>query len=156
MPGGYLFGVGFFILIIIAALTSTVSILEVPAAYFVDEKNWTRKKAVTVVAVVAYVIGTPAAMASGASEFWTNLPGIGTDFFTIMSTAFGDVSLSIGAFFVAIFVGWHWGVGRAADEIESNGNSFAIKRIWGFLIRYVAPITIFIVFAHVIWTQVLS
>ncbi len=156
MPGGYLFGVGFFILIIIAALTSTVSILEVPAAYFVDEKNWTRKKAVTVVAVVAYVIGTPAAMASGASEFWTNLPGIGTDFFTIMSTAFGDVSLSIGAFFVAIFVGWHWGVGRAADEIESNGNSFAIKRIWGFLIRYVAPITIFIVFAHVIWTQVLG
>ena len=80
----------------------------------------------------------------------------GTDFFTIMSTAFGDVSLSIGAFFVAIFAGWVWGVDKAAGEIESHGNRFAVKKIWGFLIRYVAPITIFIVFARVIWTQVLS
>lgn len=156
MPLGNLFGIGFFILVIIAALTSTVSILEVPAAYLVDEKNWTRRKAVSVVAAVAYVIGTPAAMAHGASEFWTHLPGIDTDFFTIMSTAFGDVSLSIGAFFVAVFAGWYWGVDKAAGEIESHDTRFAVKKIWGFLIRYVAPITIFIVFARVIWTQVLS
>jgi NSS family neurotransmitter:Na+ symporter len=156
MPGGYFFGVGFFILVVIAALTSTVSMLEVPVAYLVDEKRWSRKKSVTFVASIAFLIGTPAAWAHGASDFWTHLPGLGTDFFTVMSTAFGDISLSIGAFFFAIFAGWVWGVGKASDEIESGGNVFAIKKLWGFLIRYVAPITIFIVFAQVIWTQVLS
>ncbi|MFC1477428.1 sodium-dependent transporter [candidate division KSB1 bacterium] len=156
MPGGYFFGVGFFILIIIAALTSTVSILEVPVAYFVDEKGWSRKKSVIFVAFIAFLIGTPAAMASGASEFWSNLPIINIDFFTIISTAFGDISLSIGAFFIAIFVGWVFGVHRAAEEIESEGSRFPIKSIWGFLIKYVAPVTIFIVFANVIWKQFFS
>ncbi|MFC1553901.1 sodium-dependent transporter [candidate division KSB1 bacterium] len=151
MPGGYFFGIGFFVLIIIAAITSTVSILEVPVAYFVDEKKWNRSKSVFFVGFIAWLIGTPAALSSGASEFWSSLPGIGLSFFDIISTAFGDISLSIGAFFIAIFVAWKWGVDKASEEIESDGNTFKIKAVWGFLIRYVAPITIFIVFANVIW-----
>jgi NSS family neurotransmitter:Na+ symporter len=156
MPGGYFFGVGFFVLVLIAALTSTVSMIEVPVAYVVDEKRWSRKKAVMVLSIAAFIVGTPAALASGASKFWTSLPGIGTDFFTVISTAFGEISLSVGAFFIAIFAGWVWGVGKVADEIESNGNVFYFKRLWRFLIRYVAPITIFIIFANVLWIQVLS
>jgi NSS family neurotransmitter:Na+ symporter len=152
MPGGYFFGVGFFVLVVIAALTSTVSMIEVPVAYFVDEKRWTRKQAVMFVAGVAYLIGTPAALAHGASEFWSSLPLIGTDYFTVISTAFGDISLSIGSFFIALFVGWIWGVSKATNEIESHGNVFAVKRIWGFLIRYLAPITIVIIFANLIRT----
>jgi NSS family neurotransmitter:Na+ symporter len=156
MPGGYFFGVGFFLLVLIAALTSTVSMIEVPVAYVVDEKRWTRKKAVTVMSIAAFIVGTPAALAHGASEFWTSLPGIGTDFFTVISTAFGEISLSVGAFFIAIFAGWVWGVGKVTNEIESGGNVFYFKRLWRFLIRYVAPITIFIIFANVLWNQVLS
>jgi NSS family neurotransmitter:Na+ symporter len=156
MPGGYFFGVGFFILVLIAALTSTVSMIEVPVAYVVDEKRWTRKKAVSVLSIGAFVVGTPAALASGASEFWTSLPGIGTDFFTVISTAFGEISLSVGAFFIALFAGWVWGIGNVTKEIESGGNVFTIRRLWSFLIRYIAPITIFIIFANVLWTQVLS
>ena len=150
MPGGYYFGVGFFLMVIIAALTSTVSILEVPVAYFVDENGWTRGKAVSFVAVIAFLIGSPAAWAFGASDFFTNIPVLGIDFFTIISTAFGDISLSIGAFFIALFVGWVFGVKRASEEIEAEGVPFRIKGIWSFLIKYVAPITIFIVFMNVI------
>jgi NSS family neurotransmitter:Na+ symporter len=156
MPGGYFFGVGFFVLVLIAALTSTVSMIEVPVAYFVDERRWSRKKAVAVLSILAFIVGTPAALASGASEFWTSLPGIGTDFFTVISTAFGEISLSVGAFFIAIFAGWIWGVGNFTREIESGNNLFKIRRLWSFLIRYVAPLMIFIIFAHVIWTRVLS
>jgi NSS family neurotransmitter:Na+ symporter len=156
MPGGYFFGVGFFLLVLIAALTSTVSMIEVPVAYVVDEKHWTRKKAVTVMSIAAFVVGTPAALAHGASEFWTSLPGIGTDFFTVISTAFGEISLSVGAFFIAIFAGWVWGVGKVTNEIELGGNVFYFKRLWRFLIRYVAPITIFAIFANVLWDQVLK
>lgn len=154
MPGGYFFGVGFFVLVVIAALTSTVSMIEVPVAYLVDEKRWTRRKAVGLAAILAFLVGTPAALAHGASAFWSTLPGIGTDFFTVISTAFGDISLSVGAFFIAVFAGWIWGVGRATSEIESGGNVFFIRRPWSFLIRYVAPLTIFIIFARVIWTIV--
>jgi NSS family neurotransmitter:Na+ symporter len=154
MPGGYFFGVGFFVLVVIAALTSTVAMIEVPVAYLVDEKGWTRKKAVTIGATAAFVVGTPAAMAHGASDFWSSLPGLGTDFFTVISTVFGDLSLSVGSFFIAIFAGWIWGVGNATREIESGGTVFTIRRLWSFLIRFVAPITILIIFARVIWTLV--
>ncbi len=150
MPGGYYFGIGFFTLIIIAALTSTVSILEVPVAYFVDEKKWPRKKSVIFVGSIAWLIGTPAALSNGASEFFGNLMGLGISFFDLISTIFGDISLSIGAFFIAIFVAWRWGVKNASDEIESNGVSFRIKGIWSFLLKYVAPVTIAIVFVYTI------
>jgi len=152
MPGGYFFGIGFFVLVLIACLTSTVSILEVPVSYFVDEKQWTRRKSVFFVAVIAFIIGTPAAWAHGASDFWSKLPGIDIDFFTIISTAFGDISLSIGAFFIAIFVAWKFGVNRASEEILSEGNSFKIEKYWKFLIKYIAPITIFLIFANVMRT----
>ena len=155
MPGGYFFGVGFFTLIIIAALTSTVSILEVPVAYFVDERGWLRKRAVIFVGFIAWLIGTPAALSQGASEFFTQLPGTTLSFFDLISTLFGDISLSIGAFFVAVFIGWIWGSRNAVSEVESEGNSFRIKRLWGFLIRYVAPITILIVFVYSVWSSVL-
>jgi NSS family neurotransmitter:Na+ symporter len=155
MPGGYFFGLGFFLLIIIAALTSTVSILEVPVAYFVDERRWTRKKAVMFVAFIAWLIGTPAALSQGASDFFSRLPGTALSFFDLISTLFGDISLSIGAFFIAIFVGWMWGVDRAAEEVESEGTIFKIRQLWSFLIRYVAPTTIFIVFVYSVWSSVL-
>ncbi len=150
MPGGYVFGIGFFILVIIAALTSTVSILEVPVAYFVDEKRWSRGRAVVFVSSIAFVMGMPAALAHGASDFLSRLPLIGTDFFTAISTVFGDISLSIGSLFIAIFAAWIWGVKQAAQEIESEGIVFRIRRFWGFLIRYVAPVTILIIFINVI------
>jgi len=152
MPGGYFFGVGFFLLIIIAALTSTVSILEVPVAYFVDEKLWSRKKAVTFVGSLSFLIGMPAALAYGASDFFSRLPAIGMDYFTLISTAFGEISLSVGSFFIAIFAGWVWGVKGASEEIEAEGNRFVIRKAWSVLVRYVAPITIFIIFANLIRT----
>ncbi|HOC19141.1 MAG TPA: sodium-dependent transporter, partial [Vicinamibacterales bacterium] len=71
MPGGYLFGVGFYVLVIIAVLTSTVSILEVPVAYFVDERGWSRRAATLFVSGVAFVLGIPAGLAFGASAFFT-------------------------------------------------------------------------------------
>ncbi|MFB3854481.1 MAG: sodium-dependent transporter [Vicinamibacterales bacterium] len=150
MPGGYLFGVGFFTLVIIAAITSTVSILEVPVAYFVDERKWSRAAATLLVSGSAFLLGIPAALAHGASSFWSDLPGLATDFFTVVSTAFGDISLSVGCFFIAIFAGWVWGAGNAVGEIEAGGRRFALATTWPFLIRYVAPVSILIVLANVL------
>ena len=150
MPGGYLFGVGFYVLVIIAVLTSTVSILEVPVAYLVDERGWSRRSATLSVSAVSFVLGIPAGLSFGASRFFSSLPGLHTDFFTIVSTAFGDISLSVGCLFIAIFLAWVWGVQKGVAEIQSDGQRFRLAPLWAFLIRYVAPISILIVFANVI------
>ena len=151
MPGGYWFGIGFFILVIIAAITSTVSILEVPVAYFVDEKKWSRRTAVVFTSIIALIIGIPAGLAFGASGFFTKLPVINVNFFKIISTAFGDISLSIGAFFIALFVGFVWKTSKATEEITAEGNRFTFYKMWGFIIKYIAPITVAIVFGNVLW-----
>jgi len=156
MPFGYLFGVGFFLLLIIAALTSTVSILEVPVSYFVDERSWSRRKSVAVVAMGAWLIGTPAALSYGATDFFTQLPGLGLRFFDLLSTVFGDISLSIGSFFIAIFLAWKWGVRNAISEIEADGSAFPIKKVWAFIIKYVAPALILVVFVYTVWSTVFA
>jgi NSS family neurotransmitter:Na+ symporter len=150
MPGGYLFGVGFYLLVIIAVLTSTVSILEVPVAYFVDERGWTRTAGTLFVSGVAFLLGVPAALAFGANATLSNLPGLNTDYFSVVSTVFGDISLSVGCLFVAIFLGWVWGVPKALAEIRAGGRTFRLAPLWSFLIRYVAPISILVVFANVL------
>ncbi len=153
MPGGYFFGVGFFVLLIIAALTSTVSIMEVPVAYFVDERKWPRRKAVLLVTLIAWVIGTPAALSQGASGFLTSLPVLSASFFDIISTLFGDISLSIGAFFIAVFIAWKWDLNLAVNEMRHNGR-FRFENAWKFCIKFVSPVIILIIFVFTIWTKI--
>ena len=155
MPGGYFFGVGFFVLLIIAALTSTVSIMEVPVAYFVDERKWARKKAVLLVTVIAWLIGTPAALSQGASSFLTSLPGLSSSFFDVISTLFGDISLSVGAFFIAVFIAWKWDLDLAAGEMKLGGD-FRIEKAWRFSIKYVSPVIILVIFIFTIWSKFAS
>jgi NSS family neurotransmitter:Na+ symporter len=151
MPGGLIVGTFFFILLSVAALTSTISLLEVPVAYMVDEKKVNRKKIVWIVALIAYIIGIPSALSQGASEFFTNFSILpdrlsSPDFLGHMSFLWGDFSLAFGAFLLSIFVGWVWGAKNAAREIESGSPFFSkTKSIWIFMIRYFIPIVIFMI-----------
>ncbi len=156
MPGGQLFGTGLFLLIVIAAITSTVSLLEVAVAYLVDEKSMPRKNSVILVSIFAFLLSIPAALANGASGFWSDLPVIGWDFFTLISTVFGDITLAAGSFLVALFVGWRWKVSKAKQEIESENINFQIENIWNALIRYISPITILMVFLYTFWNTFFS
>ena len=66
MPAGQLFGIGFFFLLSIAALTSTISLLEVVVSYFVDERGWTREKAAWILGGICFVLAVPSALSQGA------------------------------------------------------------------------------------------
>ncbi|MGH2568276.1 MAG: sodium-dependent transporter, partial [Bacteroidota bacterium] len=148
MPGGEVIGLAFFVLLAIAALTSTVSLLEVPVAFLVDQKRWSRKKAVWGIAAVTFLLGLPSAFSQGTVEFFSTLSLFGqTSFLDIMSFVFSDLSLPIGGFFIAIFVGWVWGVDKAYEETLLNVSP-AVARLmslWGILIRFVCPLFILIV-----------
>jgi NSS family neurotransmitter:Na+ symporter len=151
MPGGVLVGTFFFILLSVAALTSTISLLEVPVAYMVDEKKANRKKIVWYVAAFTFLIGLPSALSQGASDFFSNFGLIPSflaapDFLSQMSFLFGDFSLAFGALMLSIFIGWVWGVDKAGEEILHGSPTFAkTKKIWAFMIRYFIPIVIFLI-----------
>ncbi|MCP4725083.1 MAG: hypothetical protein GY863_08610, partial [bacterium] len=89
--------------------------------------------------------------AFGASDFLTNMFGTGWSFFDVMSTVFGEASLSIGAFFIALFTAYIWGIRKAITDIESEDNKFPIGKIWGFILKYIAPFTIIIVFVYTVY-----
>jgi len=152
LPAGQLFGAAFFLLLAIAALTSTISLLEVPVSYVIDEWGWTRPRAVTVVTIATLIIGVPSALASGAVPFFSNLPGVGTDFLSLMSIIFGNYSLTIGSLGLALFVGYRWGITAASAEIEADGTPFRVRKAWGFLVRVVSPAGITAILIYIIAT----
>ena len=148
LPFGNVVGVAFFLLIAVAALTSTISLLEVPVAYFVDEKKWTRRKAVWVVGIATFVIGIPAALSFGANSFLTNLPAtlIGkTGFLDIMDFIWGNFSLAFGALLLSIFIGWVWGAAPALQELRSGAKFTWQGDAWAILVKFICPVVIFVI-----------
>ncbi len=150
IPGGMVFGMGFFLILSIAALTSTVSLLEVVVAYFIDEKGWTRRRAAVVGSIAAFLLGIPSALSTGCVDFLTVLPGLGTNFLDVMDALFGSYALAIGSFFIALFVGWKWGVGNAAEEVRVDEKPFPLERLWKALISYVAPVCVGIIILNML------
>lgn len=140
MPGGYIFGIMFFTLLLVAALTSTIALLEIPTAFLVDEKKWTRKKAATFLAGLTFIIGIPSALSLGGVNLFTKW-GI----MTKMDFIFGSVLLTTGALFISLFLAYAWGVKKALKEISFGSAHFKLKPLWIFNIKILAPVVILII-----------
>lgn len=150
LPGGALFGAAFFIMLFMAALTSTVSLLEVPVAHLIDARGWTRPRAVVVVTIATFALSIPSALASGSVAWFSQVPGIGMDFLSLMATIWNNFALPIGGLFIAVFVGWIWPVDGALQELRAHHAWFPGARLWGFLIRFVCPLAILIIIGFTI------
>jgi NSS family neurotransmitter:Na+ symporter len=148
MPLGGLVSVTFFVLLSIAALTSSISLLEVVVSYFVDERAWSRRKSVAIIGAITFVMAIPSALSQGAVPSLTAGGVFGPDFgfLGFMDYYVGNLGLAIGAFFLSIFIGWVWGADEAAQEMMQGSNlSAQLLSIWMFLIRYVIPIVVFVI-----------
>ena len=145
IPGGFIFGPLFFLLLCIAALTSTVSLLEVATAYCVDEKKWNRKKSAILVSVITILVGIPSVLSYGDFKFFKELPFIKISFFGLMDLMWSELALSIGAFFLAIFVGYIWKTSNALKEISRGTKHFKFAAIWSFSVKILCPILIILV-----------
>lgn len=153
MPLGGLVGMIFFLLLSIAALTSTVSLLEVVVCYCIDERRWSRKKSVWTVGIITFAVGLPSALSQGAvgalggGEF--SILGQ-PDFLSLMDFLWGNISLALGAFLMCVFVGWVWGkTGATAELSEGSDISQRGLDVWFFFVRYICPVVIFIVLLNV-------
>lgn len=150
LPGGQLFGGAFFLLLFMAALTSTISLLEVPVAHVIDKYGWSRHRAVVVITIATAALAVPSVLSQGASPAMSTLPGLGIDFLTLMATIWNNFALPIGGLFIAIFVGWRWRAGGAMAEITAEGALFPGAAVWLFLVRYVCPLAIFLIIVFTI------
>jgi NSS family neurotransmitter:Na+ symporter len=155
MPAGKIVGVSFFILLSVAALTSTISLLEVQVTFLVDEKKVDRKKVVWLATIFTFIVGIPSALSQGASKSLSNFAFLpericAPDFLSHMSFLFGTFSLAFGAFLLSLFVGWIWGADKASEEILQGSPSFlVIRKTWSFMIRYFIPVIIFILLLNI-------
>ena len=139
IPGGRLFGSAFFLLLTLAALTSTISLLEVPVSHLVDTRHWTRVKAVGTVTLVVFALSIPSALGNGYVDVLTNIPGLNDSFLNFMATVWNNFALPLGGLLIAIFVGWVWTPQRALDELTSHNAAFPLPGLWSFLIRWICP-----------------
>ncbi len=146
MPMGAVVAAVFFILLSIAALTSTVSLLEVPVSYVVDEKRWSRKKSVWVIGGAAFALGLPAALEPSTPALQSMSFLGATGFLSVMDLIWGNISLGVGAMLLCIFTGWVWGFRNAGAELQQGGTmSDGMVKVWGLFIRFICPIFIFLV-----------
>lgn len=152
MPAGLLVGAAFFFLLGIAALTSTISMLEVPVAWLVDEKKWTRRKSAWVVGALAFLAGVPSALSVGGVEWLTNLHFAGkTGFLDIMDQIFGTTIILMICLLCSVYVGWVWGPKPAVDEIAVTASWFTRPllgkvtpaTVWTLFIRFICPLVVF-------------
>ena len=143
MPAGQLVSISFFVLVAFAAITSAISLLEVVVSYFIDELNWSRKKADYVMGAVIFLIGVPSALS------WSTLKGFTLfgrrDVFDSLDFLATNYMLPIGGFFIAIFAGWILAHGQKEAEIKRIENTFHFYDIWHFLVKYIAPLAVLVI-----------
>jgi len=146
LPGGYVFGVLFFILLFVAALTSTISLLEVPTAFLIDEHKWRREKAATVIGAAAFILGIPSALSNGASPWLTKI-----NLMMKMDLVFGNIMLAVGGLLITIFVAYVWGIPQALKEISHGTTRFKIKPLWIFSVKVLSPLAIIAILVFTIF-----
>jgi len=146
MPGGYIFSVIFFLLLAIAALTSTISVLEVIVAFFSEELNITRRAATLLATAAVAILGI---FAAGSWGWFAVLHVKNQNFFGILDFTTANILLPLGGFFIVIFVGWFMGTHRVRAELTNRGEiKAAYMPVFVFLVRFVAPLAIALVFMN--------
>ena len=125
---GQVVAVLFFALAYLAAITSSVSLLEVPVSSLMDRVGWTRSKATWISAAVIFALGIPASM---------NLEVLG-----IMDALFGNVLLMAGGLLIAVLMGWVVPSLFLNDLKDSDASSPGMRRLLLFCLRWISPVVI--------------
>lgn len=140
---GRVVGGSFFLLLCFAALTSTISLLEVPVTYFVDQKKVNRKKIVWVLALLIFILGIPSMISQGMVPALNKLSFYkGQDFLSFISDMC-DISLTIGGCLMCVFITYRWKIHNMNEELASGNDQFMssfLRKYLNFTISYVCPV----------------
>ena len=146
MPAGGFVAILFFLALLVAALTSSISMLEVAVAYLVEEKGFSRVWACVVLFVICWVVGTVCSLSFGPLSDVKIGGGNIFDFFDNLSS---NILMTLGSLLTVLFVGWRLKKTDVYDEFTNGGTLSRNAKLFGvlwFLIRYICPLAIISIF----------
>ncbi len=140
---GRIIGGSFFLLLCFAALTSTISLLEVPTTYLVDQLKFRRRRVVWFLALLIFVLGLPTMLSQGMVPALNHLPFyLNRDWLTFVSDMC-DISLTVGGCLMCIFITYRWKISNMNAELVNGNpgymNSF-MRKYLNFMIAWVCPV----------------
>jgi NSS family neurotransmitter:Na+ symporter len=143
MPMGALFAVLFFLLLSIAALTSTISLLEIVVLWAVEELHMKRVTATFLVSLLVFALGTVCTLSFGP---FADMQIMGKTFFECLDHLTATYMMPIGALCIILFLGWRYPKAEVFDELTNQGRLKAgYFRVYYFVLRFLAPIALFII-----------
>ncbi len=150
MAGGILFGTLFFLLLTFAAWTSAISIIEPAVAWLVENRRVNRIKAATIIGVAAWLMGIVTIMSFNDWAFEFSFAGEtkSSGLFDVLDILTANIMLPLGGLAMAIFAGWYMSERSTADEL--NIGDGLLYQGWRFLVRFVAPFAVIMVFLRLL------
>lgn len=146
LPGALLISTTFFVLLVFTALTSSMALVEVVAANFMDLYTWPRKKAVLITGLGCFIFGIPSALAGSGLLFGNWIDIYGKNFFDTIDSLVSVWLLPIGGLMISLFVGWFLDKEIAKEEFL-DGTAFRwLWKPWMFFMRWVVPFAIICIF----------
>ena len=142
MSGGQFFGILFFFLLFVAALTSSVSLMEVVVSFFIDEFQLHRTTMTVVMSILMFVLGIGASLSLGV---WKDYTLFGKNLFGMLDYVSSNLIMPFGGIMAAILVGWKsWPVIEARLTRTDGTRPVWLPLLRGFC-RYIAPVLIFVI-----------
>ncbi len=149
MPGGNVFGFIFFVSAFAAGLSTSIGITGALVPIGTEHLKWSTEKSTAASCLLSFVLSIPVSLGYGPLSgvhplSWLGERFAGMDMLDSVDFLGENVFLSFGALFMVVFIGWVWKPDAVLAEVEKNG-AFAWKKLWLFLLRYVAPAATFFV-----------
>ena len=149
MPAGNIWAMLFFLLLALAALSSTISMHEAVTSYFVEKRGMSRNKGAWIVTFIALVLATAASLSLGD---WSEFKVAGMNFFSLLDNFTAIVMLPLLGILTSVFVGWVWKRDDMRAELTAEGGvDKATYPVIRFLLRYVCPVLVSVVFVFGIY-----
>lgn len=143
---GYVISVLFYALLVLAALTSTISMHEIGTAFFYEERKISRKNGAWIETIACCIIGILCSLSQGAIP---ELSLFGKDFLTCCDNLTAQLLMPLGSFLTCLFLGWYVPKKLVRDEFTNWGTlKGSLFPVFLFMIRFVSPICIFMIFLH--------
>ena len=143
MPGGIFFGTLFFLLLVMAAWTSSISLIEPAVAWMVENRGFSRPAAASLVGGTIWILGLGTVL---SFNLWADITFLAGTVFDNIEYLTENIMLPLGGFLIAIFAGWV--MSRASSSEELGLGTGPLYKAWLFFIRFVAPLAVVLAFLH--------
>jgi len=144
MDAGILIGTLFFVLLVFAAWSSSISLIEPAVAWLVENKGMNRIYASVWIGLATWLVGIGTVL---SFNLWDKYKLFGLTFFDSLDYLTANIMLPLGGLLIAVFGGWLMHTQSSKDELNTTENGY---KVWGFLVRYITPVAVMVVFLRAI------